>query len=117
MNCEKFSPTFSVFTNILGLGLYFCTTYLPKSLIPQVPHIQIPQVSMNFSERGMRSVPSKAITKRTDRAAAGVGPGAQHPENFEVFVHYIPQKSTFGTREQFLDQFFDNLKICIFVSV
>ena len=43
--------------------------------------------------------------------------GAQPPENFEVFVHYIPHTSTFGNREQFLDQFFDNLKIGIFVSV
>ena len=45
------------------------------------------------------------------------GSGAQPPENFEVFVHYIPHTSTFGNREQFLDQFFDNLKIGIFVSV
>ena len=44
------------------------------------------------------------------------GSGAQPPENFEVFVHYIPHTSTFGNREQFLDQFFDNLKIGIFVS-
>ena len=88
---KSFHQLFSVFTNILGLVLYFCTTYLPKSLIPQVPHIQIPQVSMNFSERGMRSVPSKAITKRTDRAAAGVRGAA--PGKFWGFrALYTPEK-------------------------
>ena len=48
------------------------------------------------------------------RSSCGRGAGAQPPENFEVFAHYIPHTSSFGNREQFLDQLCDNLKICTF---
>ena len=67
--------------------------------------------------RAERSEDERAHEAARSAAELRQGSGAQPPEIFEVFAHYIPQKSTFGTREQFLDQFFDNLKICIFVSV
>ena len=49
------------------------------------------------------------------RVSCGGGPGAQPPENFEVFALHIPPTSTFRNRAQISDQFFDDIKICIFL--
>ena len=76
---------------------------------------QRPASEARRSARQCGALPSARVRcASAHRSSCGRGPGAQPPENFEFFAHYIPHTSTFGNREQFLDQFFDNLKICIF---
>ena len=54
----------------------------------------------------------------TERRRVSCGGGrAAAPENFEVFALHIPptSTSTFRNGAQISDQFFDNIKICIFL--
>ena len=74
--------------------------YIPKVIFPQVMDLWILEIPISRREAPMAEVKraSKAAWSAAERAAAGVR-GRSPRKNFELFVHYIPPRGTFGNKE------------------